>query len=257
MTDQLKILSPEAYEFYRSSGYTIIDQEFLSHVEFSEFRELAYQQLKRPDGEVRSACLPMIQDRDSRLQKWILHPAFINLAKDMLGPDVAFCTSTIYFKVAQSSELLTWHRDYHMVPKAPASARHKVINIVFALDDAPVESGCLQYVPGSHLEEVRFSPDPVPNTMIYTGVIKAELHTEKPVFAPLKANQVAAHNALIVHGSGPNTSAANRCLVSIRFFSTAEDKLLSLYLLNCKGAQLVSGKDRSGKELPVSPYYLP
>lgn len=252
----MNLLSPEAYSDYCKKGYVSIEQDFLDPVDFNNIRALAYDVVQRQTPEMGSNCIPQVQDLQPQLLNWLLHPSFIKLAQSMLGPDLAFCTSTIYFKKAQSEQLLTFHRDYHIIPKSAPEARNKVINIVFALDPAPIESGCLQYVPGSHLEEIGFSSEAVQNSMIRTGVIKTELHGEKLIYMPLRSNQVAAHNALIVHGSGPNESTSNRCLLSIRFFSTSDSESLKLYLLTCKGAQLVSGIDKSGKNLPVSQFYL-
>ena len=249
------MLSQESYEFYLQNGYVKLDQDFLNESDFSEFRKLAYEVLFTKSAEGRSKCIPQIQDLEPRLLKWLLHPTFVNLAKDMLGPDVAFCTATIYFKQANSDKILTWHRDYHIVPNAPVKVRKSVINIVLSLDPAPIESGCLQYVPGSHLEEIKFLKEAVPNTMIQTAVVNTDQLQQKPVYAPLRANQATAHNALIVHGSGPNKSQNDRCFVSVRFYSASDGDALSYYLLNCTGSQLVSGQDLSGKKLPKSEFY--
>jgi phytanoyl-CoA hydroxylase len=79
-----------------------------------------------------------------------------------------------------------------------------------AIDDSTVENGCMQFLPGSHLEPVR------PHRP--AGASREEQHTlvtdlrpeDQPVMVPIRRGDITVHNEGILHGSGGNRSAGNR-----------------------------------------------
>jgi ectoine hydroxylase-related dioxygenase (phytanoyl-CoA dioxygenase family) len=76
------------------------------------------------------------------------------------------------------------------------------------LDDATVENGCLQYIPGSH----RWGLLPKPVIAGDLDGVREFLNDaqrkqfEHPVYAPVKAGEAIFHHSLTLHGSGANTS---------------------------------------------------
>jgi hypothetical protein len=79
-----------------------------------------------------------------------------------------------------------------------------------AVDDSTLESGCMQFLPGSHREPVR------PHRP--AGASREEQHTlvtdlrpgDRPVPVEIRRGDITVHNEGVLHGSGGNTSASNR-----------------------------------------------
>ena len=103
-----------------------------------------------------------------------------------------------------------WHQDLGYWPTGTPDTVTTTCSL--ALDDADEDNGCLQVVPGSHLEtDLRphrpmLSSDDVDNRED-SHVLTAELKPEdQVVFLPVKRGSISVHNERIVHGSGGNQS---------------------------------------------------
>ncbi|WP_040496428.1 phytanoyl-CoA dioxygenase family protein [Ilumatobacter nonamiensis] len=91
-----------------------------------------------------------------------------------------------------------------------------------AIDDSTVENGCMQFLPGSHLEPVR------PHRP--AGASREEQHTlvtdlredDHPVEVPIRRGDITVHNEGIMHGSGGNVSASSRRRAYINAYRSIE-----------------------------------
>ena len=110
-----------------------------------------------------------------------------------------------------------WHQDEYYIPTRDKS----LVGVWIAIDDATVENGCLQYIPGSH----RWGLLPKP-------VIAGDLHGireflndeqqkqfDNAQYAPVKAGEAIFHHSLTLHGSGENKSAQPRRAFVINAFA--------------------------------------
>jgi phytanoyl-CoA hydroxylase len=78
-----------------------------------------------------------------------------------------------------------------------------------ALDDSTLENGCMQFLPGSHVEPVR------PHRP--AGASREEQHTlvtdlrpdDRPVPVPIRRGDITVHNEGVLHGSGGNTTTSS------------------------------------------------
>lgn len=88
------------------------------------------------------------------------------------------------------------------------------------LDDATVENGCLEYVPGSHRWELL----PITGLAGDMDAIRSVLDDAKwealqrPVCVELAAGEASFHHALLVHGSRHNRSRRPRRAVVLNAF---------------------------------------
>lgn len=101
-----------------------------------------------------------------------------------------------------------WHQDY---PYNPID-RRGMLTVWVAVEDVTAESGALRFVPGSH----RLGPlgrlDLVSQDWEIGDLLREddlELVGE-PVTVPLAAGEATVHDALTLHGSGPNRTARPR-----------------------------------------------
>ena len=86
-------------------------------------------------------------ERDPVFRQLIENPLFGRIAHARLGPEVALCRAVLFTKAARGGSELPWHQD-----GGPfwGLSRDPELQIWTALDDAPVGSGCLEVLPGSH-----------------------------------------------------------------------------------------------------------
>jgi phytanoyl-CoA hydroxylase len=86
-------------------------------------------------------------EKDPVFDAAIRHPGFAALARAHHGGPVTLYRATLWNKVSEGGTELPWHQDggvFWGVDQPPT------LTIWTALDDVPVESGCVELVPGSH-----------------------------------------------------------------------------------------------------------
>ncbi|MDP6932082.1 MAG: phytanoyl-CoA dioxygenase family protein [Myxococcota bacterium] len=80
---------------------------------------------------------------------WIENPLFERIAHRVLGQDVRLYRSVLWNKAPRIGMAVPWHQDdgrFWGLDRPP------VLQVWTALDDAPRSAGCLEVLPGSHLE---------------------------------------------------------------------------------------------------------
>ena len=132
-------------------------------------------------------------------------------------------------KPGRPAASFAWHQDLGYWPTGTPDTRTTTCSL--ALDDATLENGCLQVVPGSHLEkELRLhrpllvrpssagadlaGPNLAGPDLAGLGTDRDATHTlsielgddEERVALPLRRGDITVHNERIVHGSGGNPS---------------------------------------------------
>jgi hypothetical protein len=141
------------------------------------------------------------------------HAAFTTPASQLLGGSVRFWHDQLFCKPAHHGGVVAWHQDYSYWTRTQPMAH---LTCWIGLDDATVDNGCVQYVPGSH----RWPLLPVTGLAGDMNSIRSVLSDEqtrqfeKHVPAELKAGQCVFHHPLTVHGSYENrTSNPRRAIV--------------------------------------------
>jgi phytanoyl-CoA hydroxylase len=73
-------------------------------------------------------------------------PKVLDAVATLLGPDLVFHYSKINMKPPSIGSVVEWHQDLSYYPLTNASS----LAVLIYLDDADVENGCLQVIPGRH-----------------------------------------------------------------------------------------------------------
>jgi hypothetical protein len=136
------------------------------------------------------------------------NPAFVVPASQLLDGPVRFWHDQLFCKPSRHGGVVAWHQDYSYWTRTEPIAH---LTCWIALDDATVENGCLQYVPGSH----RWDLLPKPALAGTMDAIQSVLSEEqKAAFAPvaveLPRGYAAFHHPLMLHGSSANRSDRQR-----------------------------------------------
>ena len=169
----------------------------------------------------------------------IRHPKILDAVEDVLGPDILCWTTNFFIKEARDPGYVSWHQDATYWGLEP----HDVCTAWFAMSDAPVESGAMKFLPGSHKQEQIAHVDTFHEHNLLTRgqEIAVEVDERQALDVPLAAGEISLHHILAVHGSKPNTTDDRRIGLAIRYIPThvRQVKLRD-------SATLVRGEDRHG-----------
>ncbi len=133
--------------------------------------------------------------------------AISSLALDLMeGPVRVWEDQAIAKAPRDQHGVVAWHRDYtywdHVGPPQLATCW-------IALDDATVENGCMQVIPGSHKWKLDFHRDEVdnddPDWVLKRPEVEANA-ASKAEHCLMKAGHCHFHHCLTLHGSFANTT---------------------------------------------------
>jgi non-heme Fe2+,alpha-ketoglutarate-dependent halogenase len=183
----------------------------------------------------------------------------LNAMQEVMGEDLLLLSTHFFCKYPdpEAKKFVAWHQDVTYWGLEPAEAHTAWI----AIDDADVENGCMQAIPGSHKHGIAAhdKSDKEGNLLSINQAIPDEdVDTSKVVNLELKAGQISIHDGQLYHASNPNTSNRRRCGLTVRFIPPHVKQVQ----LNSTGDKwptiLVRGKD-SYQNFPAQemPFPLP
>ncbi|MBP6629920.1 MAG: phytanoyl-CoA dioxygenase family protein [Kofleriaceae bacterium] len=149
-------------------------------------------------------------ERDPVFRAWIEAPALAPVVRAIVGDTVSLYRAVLWTKAARQGEHaggteLPWHQDggaFWGVTPAP------ILTIWTALDDAPVQAGCVELIPGSHHGGLA-TPEggTVPDALIAGAGAR--------LLVPARRGDVLLLHNLVWHRSGRNHTAAPRRALSV------------------------------------------
>jgi phytanoyl-CoA hydroxylase len=157
-----------------------------------------------------------IQDleRDPLFLTYMQHPRFRDITRELVGEDVSIFRAMFMNKPAHRGTILPYHQDggtqWHL-------SRNPIMTIWTALDDATVENGCVQVIPGSHrlglLSERGHTITPEQEALY--------ARDEDSLFLEARTGEaILLHNHLL-HRSGVNTIERPRRAFSVCYMEAA------------------------------------
>ena len=168
------------------------------------------------------------------LHDWGLDPRLLDPSRDVVGQDdIALFTEKLTMKRARTGGTIVLHQDYpYWMRMTPVADR--IMTALIYLDDATIENGCLEVVPGSHREE-----RPAGKSVEGFGTneideARFDLSRLVPVEAP--AGSVVYFGGFLVHRSLPNRSGADRRALLYSYQPAGHPHGLELNRLLSKGA---------------------
>ena len=213
----LKVLDEAQLEAYDKDGYLGLDAfvqgDWLSKLQdvtqrmIEESRQVVETNDKfdvEPDHtpeNPRLRRLMMPQDHDPVYTEFAMDGPIVDIAEDLLGPDLKFHHGKLNFKWSGGGAEIKWHQD---IPFWPHTA-YNVLTIGVALDDINDEMGPMGVVAGSHKGPIydHFNRDGE-----WCGYIDeadvATIDLDKTHYLKGPAGSVTLHHCRAVHGSLPN-----------------------------------------------------
>ncbi len=195
----VRMLDDSQVDFLRDEVAAVMDPGHPAHALFHEFHS---NESTSPETVLFHALGAWRISRGFHDLLW--NPAFVTPAAQLLGGAVRFWHDQLFCKPPRHGAVVAWHQDYSYWTRTEPMAH---LTCWIALDDATVENGCLQYVPGSH----RWSLLPITGLAGGMDAIHQVLTDEqkagfKQVAIELRKGEASFHHPLMVHGSSENRS---------------------------------------------------
>ncbi len=220
------ILSGEQREAYFTDGYCsatgLIDADCLDRIgaittEFVAASRNAYLNDARFDFEpdhcaARPRLRRLNQPCDLHEAYWEFASSgpFVDIAADLLGPDVKFHHAKLNFKWAAGGAAVRWHQDIQFWPHT----NYDVLTIGVYLDAVGLHSAPMGVLPGSHQGPLY---DLYDHEGTWTGSIRDEDLVKLPLdqadYLTGPRGVITVHNCRAVHGSAKNESSCGRPLL--------------------------------------------
>ena len=169
------------------------------------------------DEEGKAAVLPQILNpskyapelRDTQFRVNAAH-----IAQQLLGPETVPNGEHAIFKPAHYGAPTPWHQDEAYWN--PAMSYH-VISVWMPLQEATLENGCLQFVPGSHQSEIVEHQSIGNDPRVHGLETVVTIDQSRAVPCPLPAGGATLHLNRTLHYAGPNHSDVPRRAYIIGF----------------------------------------
>lgn len=271
------ILSQAQRQSYFSDGYLllpgIIDQSWLQRIKdvsqlFVE-RSKSYTKADAAfdlepghcadNPRLRRLSYPV--DHHEVFREFAFKSLIVDVAEDLLGPDVCYHHSKLNYKWSRGGEEIKWHQDIQYWPHTDFSP----LTIGVYLEDVDDEMGPMGILPNSHRGQIFDLQD---STGRWVGAIQEQdlknLDLSQIDYLKGPAGSVTVHNCCAVHGSAPNVSNRVRPLL-LQTYTSGDSIPLQSIGTNGNGQYantLVRGGrpdyiEVDGREIPVAPDYSP
>jgi len=208
-------------------------QAYVNHLESIEGHCESDPELRQLAIGHASSVLPFA-DEITRL------PSVLNPVKDILGPNVLVWNASLFIKEPKTDDYISWHQD---LTYWGLTDSHEVTAWV-ALSLSTVESGCVKFIPGTHLGSIVEHTDTFDkkNLLSRGQELAVTVDEDDAVSVVLQPGQMSLHHGQVFHGSHKNSSNYRRIGLAIRYITpdmkqTTNDKT---------NAKLVAGEDNFG-----------
>ena len=154
------------------------------------------------DPELRVRKLARFLKANGRLAAAARHPRLMGLLDQLIGPGHRLIQDMALMKPPFKGSEKPWHQDNAYFDWTPLDG---ILGVWIALDEATVENGCMQIIPGSHLE------GPVPHYHVRDCQLADQgVDVERIEVVPLTPGGVLFFAGLIHHGTPANQGASRR-----------------------------------------------
>ncbi len=228
-------LTQDEIEFANTNGFLVVegvcpqheldriaeDYDFIFSTEWGK-EEGRYFDLGGTDEDGKQRGLPQILG-PTEYMSWLVDSEYFknlaSIAQQILQreEEADFHGSHAILKPAGYGLTTPWHQDKSYW--GYGSEHHKA-NYWMPLEDATIESGCLHYIPGSHVhpgqdgydvvEHQSINNDPRIHGMEVTEKGASAFDMDSAVAAPVKAGGVVIHFPRSMHYAGPNLTDHDR-----------------------------------------------
>ena len=151
---------------------------------------------------------------DPLFRAFMSNPLYERIARELIDGPIALYRAVLFNKSARGGTALPWHQDggtFWGVDRPP------FLQIWTALDDCPLDGGCLEVVPGSHLGGLATPQGGV----VIDEVLRAAGAERRALPLPARAGEAMLIHNYLWHRSGNNASGRRRSALSVCLMTAA------------------------------------
>ena len=228
------MISPKVAAEYQVEGFFFV-RKFFAQEELHEIAKYIIENV------IDSGRLPVVQPHktDRFLRDWCSQKRLLDLVEPLLGPDLALWTVHCFYKPPITGPRTPWHQDaryWAMEPVVTAS-------VWLALEPVDEGNGCMQVIPGTHLEEMRKHHEidtEKDNASLNLEIDTQNFDESKAVSIVLDTGDCSVHHSHLIHGAKANSSGRSRHGLVMRYMPTSSIRTNGdLYL--ARGRDLSNG----------------
>jgi ectoine hydroxylase-related dioxygenase (phytanoyl-CoA dioxygenase family) len=176
------------------------------------FKEGAQYDLVGKSGETGPAKLTQIISPINyapELRETIFRANALSIARQLLGPEAGPAFEHAIIKPPQLGAATPWHQDE--AHRFDPNFDYNQISIWMPLQEATLENGCMQYIPGSQKGEIRRHVSPGNDPTVHAlETDPATFDASEAVPCPLPPGGCTIHSGRTLHYAGPNTTGMTR-----------------------------------------------
>ena len=229
LTDQPKAevqsnyqLSAEQIESFHRNGF-LGPLTVLSEKEMAVFRTKLENEL---DIDSKAFGFKTVRDRHLDapfIMDLFKKPEITEVIAQLLGPDILLWRSHVFNKPPGAASI-PWHQastymleDYKRpILETPNKNILFQLTVWIAVDEATLENGCMEFIPGSHSSMRKITIGKGDSFYASQFDMDVDLDKEKPVPMPLKPGQFVVFSERCVHGSQANNTNSRRMGINFR-----------------------------------------
>jgi hypothetical protein len=238
--------------FYEKNGFLKVPAPLFSPEEFQKLKDLVLKTSDRLFPE-KSGFRKHAWVAEPELIEYACHKSIIDFLIPFLGPNVGVFSAYIFKKKSFSPQEVAWHTDTTKYDEEIAGM--KALSLTIAITEGSIDSGCVEYAPGSHIKRRwahRF--DLQPENSLFGNDVHYQLtdaeaqNLPDAVPLPLQPGEASLADISCVHRSAANNSKHDRINLVFRYFSTSKHSELSdatkKFWSEQKYTFLVAGEDQ-------------
>ena len=182
-----------------------------------------------------------------------MHNGVLEIVKGVLGPDIMLYSVEFLIKEPRTKAVVTMHQDLTYWGMGEIDG---LTTAWLALSPATRESGCMDFVRGSHKNPILPHEDSfdADNLLSRGQEIAVDVNEADKTAVELRPGEISLHHGLTIHGSGPNVSDDRRIGAVIRYMRPDVRKTGG----ERDSATLACGEDRHGlfdtPPVPTAPF---
>ncbi|MBT3142796.1 phytanoyl-CoA dioxygenase family protein [Phaeobacter gallaeciensis] len=210
----------------------------------------ARAELEQTETDWLNADLPLPLATYKRVNAHVVMPLAARLAQDprvldaveaILGPDLMVWSAEFFIKEPNSKHIVGMHQDLTYWGLGETSDQ---VTAWIALSPATPESGCMDFVAGSHKNPILPHNDTFSDTNLLSRgqEIAVDVAEADKTRIELRPGQMSLHHGLTIHGSGANISNDRRIGCAIRYLNPNARQEIA----ERDYAMMVRGTDQTG-----------
>jgi phytanoyl-CoA hydroxylase len=160
------------------------------------------QDARNDDPELRIRKLAFFVHLEPRLHHVASHPRILSIVDALIGPGSRMIQDMALLKPPFRGSEKPWHQDAAYFDWTPLGG---VVGTWVALDEATIDNGCMQVIPGSH------ELGPAPHFHVRDCQLADQrVQVAQAVAIPLQPGGILFFSGLLHHGTPPNMTAMRR-----------------------------------------------